>query len=192
MVSKPTGRARGRPRKPAKPKLQRGVGRPKFDFRRNRYRHAVALLDAMLALDMPVARRGKRLVASERACAKAVAVWLVGVEGDAERLPPDHRHVVTNWDPNQTLRGATAATLDGCAASLREIRRRYCSLGEAAWRRCMASAFMIVLGARDREHCKAAVLERCQRIGEDEFARTVLWPMIDAKIDAKNPARFSG
>lgn len=182
MVSKPTGRARGRPRKPAGPKPQRDVGRPKFDFRQNRYRYAAALLDAMLALDM----------ASKRACAKAAAVWLVGVEGRAERLTADRRHVMTNWETNQTLRGATAATPEGCAASLREIQRRHCSLDEATWRRCMASAFMTVLGARDRERCKAAVLERCQRIGEDEFARTWLWPMIDAKIDAKAPARFPG
>jgi hypothetical protein len=157
MVSKPTGRARGRPRKPAVPKPQRRVGRPKLDFHQNRYRYAVALLDAMLALDM---------AASERDCAKAVAVWLVGVEGRAARLSPDHPHIVTNWEQNRTLRGATAGTLEGCVASLREKRRQCRSLGEAIWRRCMASAFMIVLGARDRERCKAAALERCQEIGE--------------------------
>lgn len=103
---------------------------------------------------------------------------------------------MTNWLQKPTLLGARAGTVEGCADSLRKIQRRYCSLGEATWRRCMASAFMIVLGARDRERCKAAVLERCQRIGEDEFARKWLWRMIDAKIDAKTnvetPARFFG
>jgi len=186
MASKPTGRPRGRPRKPAGPKPQRRVGRPEIEFRQNRYRYAVALLDAMLALDM----------ASKRACAKAVAVWLVGIEGDTERSSSDRRHVVTNWLQKPTLLGARAGTVDGCAATLREKQRRYRSPGEATWRRHMASAFMIVLGGRDRERCKAAVLERCQRIGEGKFAYKVLWPMIDAKIDAKTgaetPARFFG
>jgi hypothetical protein len=121
----------------------------------------------------------------------------VGIELDPAKLSADGLYVITNWKAPRarvvhTSPGASAATLEGRAATLREKLRRYRSEEEAIWRRQMASAFMVTLGARDRERCKAAVLERCQQIGENEFARTVLWPMIDAKVGARTLARFSG
>ena len=101
MVSKPTGRPIGRPRKPRStpPSREQKLAQK---FLRDGDRYAVALLDAMLALEM----------GSERACAVGVAVWQVGIEADPPRVSADGR-VVTNWERERTQKGSQAATLGG-------------------------------------------------------------------------------
>lgn len=132
-------------------------------------RYAVVVLDAMLALR----------IGSERACTTFVASWQVGVEGD----PPIPGR--WQWLRFLTKPGAHAGTLEGRAASLREKQRRCRSAEEATWRRWMASAIMATVGTRDPESAKTVVLERAERVGEGDFARRVLWRLIDARFSGQ-------
>lgn len=140
------------------------------EFRNDPDRHAGALLDAMLALDM----------GSERVCSLAVAVWLVGIEINQPR--PVRKWIATEWAALKTKRGAKAATPDNKATTLRIKRRRVGSQDEARWRKAMAHAFMLVIGARDRDAVKLRVLQLAASVGEEEYARRVMLPMIDGKF----------
>ena len=198
MVTKPTGRPRGRPRKPRPP--PRPAHRPRQEFRDDPDRYAIALLDAILALEM----------GSERTCAIAVTTWLVGLQVDNPRpsdglfggrgrrrrqYPPGL--IVTYWrwldptpDRNGRLRishpdtrnGANTATLRGKAATLRIKQRRCRSAVEEHWRKVMASAFMLAIGARDPEAVKPEIVQRAASVGEGAFALYVMLPMVDAKF----------
>jgi hypothetical protein len=171
VVTKPTGRPRGRPRKerPPKPSSEARFARR---FLRDPDRFAVAMLDAVLAL----------AAGSERDCALAIAVLLVGVEGDQPR--PDGARTVTNWLTDLTRRGAKAATPEGRASTLRVKQGRCRSSVEASWRKAIASAFMLAIGACDREVVRATVAKRVMASGEPDLARATLivWRMIDAKL----------
>jgi hypothetical protein len=174
MVSKPTGRPRGRPRKERPPRRPK-AGRPPLRFRDDPDRYAVALLDALLALDM----------GSEYACSMGVAAWLVGLDGDPARVRSDGL-TSTNWWRRRTRGGVSAGTLQGKAATLKQKRRRCRSLGEAAWRRAMAACFMLTIGARNPETAKPAILDRAASVGEREFAERVMLPMVAAKFTSKS------
>ena len=177
MITPSTGRPRGRPRKPRPPRHPR-VGRPRLDFCNDPDRYAIALLDAMLALEM---------AGSERACALAVATWVVGLEAQPPQGSPPG---LTTWVRRRkasrprldTRAGTTAGTLDGKAATLRIKQRRCRSVTEAGWRKAMASAFMLVFGARDQEVVKPIILQRAAAVGEGGFAKRVVWSMVDAKF----------
>lgn len=151
MVSKPTGRPVGRPRKPKRPRRPQ-AGRPPQTFRNDPDRYAVALLDAMLALEL----------GSERACALGIAVWQVGIEATPRQIVSD-RHVLTSWLRKPTRTGALAATLEGRALTLRSKQRRRCSGEDGAWRTAMASSFMLVLGACNLESVKSTILARANQ-----------------------------
>lgn len=178
MVSKPTGRPVGRPRKERPPPLTVEQKRA-CTFLKDPDRYAVALLNALVAL-----RYG-----SERACALAIIVWEIGIEG----VPPSLSEsglVVTNWVREKTRKGSRAGSLRGRVTTLRAKRRRLRSRIEILWVRVMASAFMLALGARDREAARREILRRAASVGESKFARTVLLPMVEARFDA--PPEFPG
>ena len=180
MVSKPTGRPVGRPRKARSPPPSREekLGRK---FLSDGDRYAGALLDAMLMLEM----------GSERACAVGVAVWQVGIEADQQRVSTDGR-VVTTWERERTKVGSSSATLEGRAATLRAKQRRIRSAAELIWRRAMMSAFMLVLGARARKAVESAIITRAESVGEGDFARRVMLPMLDAKFPPAPSPEFPG
>ena len=174
MVTKRTGRPPGRPR--TRPPRRPKVGRPPQDFRQDPDRHAVALLDAMLAR-----RMGSRLD-----CACAVAVWLVGLEGDAPHESAEHPGLmVTNWWANRTRSGAVAATVKGKALTLLKKERRRSGPFERNWREMMAQAFDMVMHARDRESAAKRMLvvfHMAAAVGEGEFAMRIMLPMMAAKF----------
>ena len=181
MVSKPTGRPIGRPRKQRSPPPSREQKLAQ-KFLRDGDRYAVALLDAKLALEME----------SERACAVSVAVWQVGIEVDPPRVSDDGR-IVTNWGRERTQKGAQAATLEGRAVTLRAKQRRTRSAAECIWRTAMASAFMLVLGARcNSEAARSAIVARAESVGEGEFARWFMLPMLAAKFSSNPSPEFPG
>jgi hypothetical protein len=139
-------------------------------------RYPVTLLDAMIELEM----------GSERACALGIIVQEVGWRG---RPPePSSKYpglVVTNWRQKTKPGVSKPATIAGRAATLREKRRRAptdSKLPAGRWRRAMVWCFRVVLAARDRDSAKAAVTYWTILIGEGEFARNVLYKMIDAKF----------
>jgi hypothetical protein len=171
MTTKPTGRPVGRPRKPRPPRRPR-VGRPAQPFLEDPDRYAIALLDAMLALEM----------GSARACAMGVAVWQVGSQADPPRVLAGR--VVTNWERRRTRKNSTAGTLEGRAVTLRTKQRRSCTEQEGRWRVAMAKAFTLVLRARDPAAVKLAILAHAISIGEGEFAGRVMLPMLDAKFSS--------
>ena len=180
MVSKPTGKPVGRPRKPRPPPPSHEQKLAQ-KFLRDGDRYAVALLDAMLALEM----------GSERACAMGIAAWQVGIEADTPRARADGR-VVTSWERYRTQMGSLAATLRGKESTLRVKQRRARSAEEGAWRTAMASAFMLVLGARDPEAAKSAIIARAEFVGEGEFARHFMLPMLAAKFSPNPSPEFPG
>jgi hypothetical protein len=174
MVSRRTGRPRGRPRKPKPP--PQAHGRPKYKFARDPDRYVVALLDAMLMLEM----------GSERACAMGIAAQAVGWQGRRPTLSIVHPGlIVTNWR-KQTKPGIRKPkTLEGRAAVLREKRRRAPTNPiepAGRWRQVMGWCFKAVLAAGDAKTTKAAVARWADLIGEGAFARQVLYSMIDAKF----------
>jgi hypothetical protein len=180
LVSKRTGRPVGRPRKPQPPPPSREQKLAR-KFLRDADRYAVALLDAMLALE----------VGSQRACAMGVAAWQVGIEGDPPRVSNDGL-VVANWERRRTRTGSLAATLRGRESTLRAKQRRTGSAEERAWRTAMASAFMIVLGAHGWVAAKPPIVARAESVGEGKFARCVMLPMLAAKFSSNPSPEFPG
>ena len=177
MVSKRTGRPVGRPRKLRPPRRPR-AGRPLRVFLQDADRYAVALLDAMLAIEL----------GPERACALAIAAWEVGIEGNPPLVLPGQ--VSTNWERRRTKMGANAATLEGRAATLRGKQRcRPRDPQDVIWRRAMGAAFMLVLQARDPETARPVILQRAESVGEGEYARRKMLPMLYAKF---SPPEFPG
>ena len=91
-----------------------------------------------------------------------------------------------------TRPGSLAATLRGRESTLRAKQRRIRSAEERTWRTTMASTFMLVLGARDPEAVKAAVLARAQSVGEGKFAKHLMLPMLAAKFSSSPSPEFPG
>lgn len=180
MVTKRTGRPRGRPRKVRPP--ARRVGRPSLNLRADPDRYAIAYLDAMLGLRL----------ASESACAKALAIWQLAKAGNPPKLSVDRRHVITNWrgikdrpgERDDLLPGARAGTIRGRVATFRNKRRHYRSPRDLEYRTRMSAAFRAVSASEiaDTEVAKWVALLAAALVGEEEFARRVLWPMIDARF----------
>lgn len=181
VVSKRTGKPVGRPRKPRSPPLSREQKLAQ-KFLRDDDRYATALLDAQLALEM----------GSERACAMAITTMEVGVEGNPQRVSGEGR-IITNWELARTIRGAKAGTLEGRASTLRVKQGRVRSVKEGRWRKAMAFAFMLVLGARrDSEALRSAIVARAESVGEVEFARWFMLPMLAAKFPSNPSPEFPG
>jgi hypothetical protein len=182
VVSKPTGKPVGRPLKPRPPPPSHEQKLAQ-KFLHDPDRFGVALLDAMLALEM----------GSERTCATAIAAILIGIEGQPPRLSAEHPGlIITNWERYITRKGATSGTLEGRASTLRVKQNRYRSAAEMTWRRNMASAFMLAIGARDPQATMAAVFERVCASGEPEAVRglLILWRMIGAKPLPEFPGKI--
>lgn len=180
MVTTPTGRRVGRPRKPRPPPPSREQKLAR-KFLHDPDRFGVALLDAMLALEM----------GSERACATATAAILIGIEGEPPRLSAEHPGlIITNWERYVTRKGATSGTLEGRASTLRVKQNRYRSTAEMTWRRNMASALKLAIGARDPQATIAAVFERVCASGEPEPVRALL--ILLRMIGAKSLPEFPG
>jgi hypothetical protein len=173
MVTKRTGRPRGRPRKPVKPRAR--VGRPSLTLRKDPDRYAIGCLDAMLALGL----------ASERACGIALAAILIGVESTGARPSADSRHVLTRWELFRTQTGSTAGTLEGLAVTLRMKRRRYRSTSDIRFRTAMGAAFQAVFAIPDMQMAKQVSLAAAASIDEAEFAHRVLGPMIHARFSGQ-------
>jgi hypothetical protein len=160
MVTKRTGRPRGRPRKPARPRLAHG--RPKKSLRNDPDRFEIALLDAMLALGL----------GSERACAAAIVTNLIGVELEAPKLvtKSGRSYVATSWRGTQP--GAQAGTLEGRIATLRGKRRDYQSEADLYWRMAMSAAFNAAIAIPDKAQAERVALHAATMAGEEcEYAR---------------------
>jgi hypothetical protein len=65
---------------------------------------------------------------------------------------------------------------------LRQKRSRCGSPQEAVWRTAMASAFMIVIGARDPETAKPVILQRATSVGERHYAEHKMLRMLMRKF----------
>ena len=181
MVSKPTGKPVGRPLKPRLPPPSREQKLAR-KFLKDPDSYAGALLGAMLALEM----------GSKRACAMGIGAMEVGVEGNPQRVSGDGR-VVTNWELGRTIRGSRAGTLEGRASTLRVKQGRIRSAEEGRWRTAMVSAFMFVLRARcDSEAVKSIIVACAESVGEGDFARRVMLPMLAAKFPLNPSPEFPG
>jgi hypothetical protein len=144
-------------------------------------KYVVACLDGLVAPG----------IGTEHACAMGVAALFVGIKGRADTLSADGR-VVTNWE--RFRRRSNAGTLEGRVTTLRAKRRRYRSVDDLRWRAAMGAAFQAVFTGADQQQAKHVALAAAMIVGEAEFAREVLWRMIDARffeqfcINAGEPA----
>jgi hypothetical protein len=171
-MTKATGHPRGRPPKPKTRQPPGKRGGPAQTIQGDQDRFSVALLQALLAFEM----------SSERQCALLVAAIDTGHERGSEQASEVHSRVQTSWE--KAVRRGAAASFEGRAASLRGKLRKYLNNPDPHARRWLvniASACMLAIGAKDKERAKMAALARAGVVGEEEFARQVLWPMIDAK-----------
>ena len=156
-MTKATGRPPGRPPKPKASQPPGKRGRPAQKIQGDRDRYHVALLQAQLAFQM----------SSERQCALLVAAIDLGHERESEQPCEIHGRVKTAWEKAARRSGA-AATLEGRAASLRGKRRWYLNNPDPYARRWlfnMAQAFMLALGAKDKERAKMAALSIAGLVG---------------------------
>lgn len=138
-------------------------------------RFHIALLDALLALDM----------GSERDVARAVAALDIGRKYQPARPSARHpSHLRTFWE--KITRPGAPKTLEGRAATLREKRRKYRDPLSNHWRSVMAGAVMLALYPPD-EDAKVRVLAHADAVGEHEFAEAVLFAMIDQRATESLP-----
>ena len=75
---------------------------------------------------------------------------------------------------------------------MRAKQRRTRSAEECAWRTAMYPPSCSCFSARDREAAKSAIVERAEFVGEGEFARRVMLPMLDAKFPPDPSPEFPG
>ena len=161
MVSRKTGRPVGRPRKARQTRAQKREQK----FLSDPDRFAVALLDAMLALEM----------GSERACALLVATMLVGVEAKPSQICAERPWLsLDEWWLNRTRKGPRSGTLEGRSATLRIKRARIRSLAEKVWRVNMASAIMLAITTRDRSAAAPLLFERGCKARDPDPLRVLL------------------
>ena len=150
------------------------MGRPRSRLINDSDKYVVACIDGLMALDFGV----------EHACAMGVAALLVGITGEADRF--DGRHVVTNWERYRTRAAPQMpATLEGLVSTFRDKRRRYRAADDLRWRTAMGAAFQAVFALTDQQQAKRAALIAAMTVGEAEFARAKLWPMIDARFSGQ-------
>ena len=186
MVTKPTGRPRGRPKKQTAPEVKGERGRPPIPFLRDIDRYLVAMVEAHAIVNNT----------SERKAAEAIAAFQVGHEVDippeiAANCPPGM--VAVGWGPATPIRkdgsiintkpgGNNAATIKGRAATLREkLRNSRQSDDSNHWRTNMAAAFAIAFRTpvKNVREAKDFVLALTVEIGETATAINHILPMID-------------
>jgi len=122
------------------------------------------------------------LGSSERDRALVVATLRIGNE-TASR--PSGRYsglMRTNWQ--KIAKAGVPATFEGFASTLREKRRKFRDPLSNFWRHQMAWAFSVTLRP-DGLAVKQDVFSIAASVGEEAFARSVLWRMIDAAADAE-------
>jgi hypothetical protein len=203
MVTKPTGRPRGRPRKP-RPPPREGPGRPPTPLNKDPLRYHLALMDALLELDRigrsTLSVAPTRKVASLRTCSWIVAAWDIGLEVQGPFFgrravrdvtlfgrPDDPKSFVGFSRRTKAAPGA-AWTIRGRAETLRKKHREASAPEETNWRGNVAACFVIALllpspmDAKKAEDAKSLVLKYAERANESAFAIKVIFPMIAAKI----------
>lgn len=192
MVSKPTGRPRGRPRKVTEEGPLRPVGRPTVELQDEPDRYFIALFFALTGpLEM-----------QQRPAARLIAAFTRGEnvnepDEDFLRFLQKHRDRV-GGQIMQLARleepGASTATLEGRADTIRKKARGRWNDNEkiygwserdAMWLHFMSLAFVIAFNAKPEiaKHlagCAASI------VGEAEFASKVLFAMIDAATRPKS------
>ena len=180
MVTKPTGRPRGRPAKAPTPKKARG--RPSIPFLSHPDRYLVAMMDAHAMINDTSKRKAATFIAAMQVGNE------VGVPPEfAVNCPPGF--VPIGWGPRvsnaatlvNTKPGAVAGSIDGRAATLREVARESRSDPDAVrWRINMASVFFVVHSPLAlRPYAKDCVLMLAAQIGETAVAINHILPMID-------------
>jgi hypothetical protein len=164
IVSKSTGRPRGRPRK-AIPKVEekRNPGRPKLDPMADPDRYWVALIRAMTGLG----------IASERSCAEVVAA-LVGAKEISSEATPDGRIAVLYESVNFTFAGRYTTYKH-------KLDRKFKTDEEANWHLAMTHAFNLVLRAKHPLDLHT-IINLASAVGEFAFAKQFLIPMATARI----------
>jgi hypothetical protein len=153
------------------PRSGKPRGRPPKSFRDDDDRFAVALLDALEILTNSTGR--------DRA--RAVARLVIGTEIKPPPSPSKNHPelVATTWDKLSVP--GLAASFEGKADTLRVKHHKWRSdPAWEPWRQTIVHAFLIVFREQDGAIAKAQSLWLASSVGEEKFAREVLWPMIAA------------
>lgn len=187
MVSRPTGRPHGRPKKERPPKAP--VGRPKIPLTADHDRYSIALLGALT----------KHLGLDARPAARLAAAFIYGIKvepghndwkfaqlSELAKMTPGAIAIQFGRDKSHL---ASTTTLEGRADTLREKLRRPQSGSAAEWLRLMTDATALTLTA-ERAARHHIVAHLAKLAGEGAFYDAVLRPAIDAKLTAEAKAQI--
>jgi hypothetical protein len=157
MVSPQTGRPRGRPR---------------YDFRHDPERYAIAFVHALVVLGI-----------SETDAFKVAAAQIVGIPTGVRSVDSRQKRgrglvqggVLINYDHGMT-------TIAGKARTLRRKFKGPMSSEIHEWRVTIGHAFLLALTGKDLPACAAKITELATSVGETAYAQAVLLPLLAAKI----------
>jgi hypothetical protein len=148
---------------PRKPSAKRG--RPPLAWADDPDRHAVAFLAALDALEATNLTESSLLA----------SVLMLGKRVDDISSDALHPGMIGEAYEKVFGAGESATTFEGRASSLRQKYRAAEGDPKAAkWLIVMASIFMLLIGAKDREQVKHEALRLAADIGEEGFVRAFL------------------
>jgi hypothetical protein len=158
---------------------RRPRGRPAKTFRDDPDRYVLAVATAFGS--MGTSRRGALEIAV--ACVQGIPV--------EPNFKPGWGRGINLLDVKYEMRGATAATISGRAERMRRKIKAALNDPEAArWLTAMSTAWLIALEGPPR--AERLVLELADKVGEREFATTVLLPLLMLPKKHINRGKTSG
>jgi hypothetical protein len=154
------------------PQTGRPRGRPPYDFLRDPERYAIPFIDALLTHGT-----------SETDAFKIAAAQIVGIPLGCRTVGPRQKRgrglvragLLVNYDYAST-------TIVGKADTLRRKFKRPISPEEHVWRLAMGRAFLLATRAKDLDRCASKINELAEAVGEAQYARAVLLPLLAAKF----------
>ena len=200
MVTKPTGRPRGRPRKQIEKTLIRSRGRPRKGFLDDPDRYIIALMDAC-ELALKKTKREAALIA----VAESVGNMVLASDYDglvapvvAKALPGE---ITIAWAERSraarddgaidTREGSRWSNVESRATVIRTKARKWDDDGDASkWRSHMSAAFAVALGHPfgpisfdNIRAAKHSARWEANEVGEQQIAEKVIVPMIDRAMN---------
>lgn len=154
----------------ATPKTGQPRGRPSKGWLNDPDRYAIALAEGLML------SRGE----SERVAFDTAVALTSGQEREPSKKPRGKR-------PPDWIQTAFSipvmASVSGRASTLRKkANEKALTREEADWRKSMALAFALVFVGKDFDRCAEKISELTGGIGEDEYGRNILLPMLAARL----------
>ena len=154
----------------ATPKTGKPKGRPSLSWIDDPDRYAIALAEGLML------SRGE----SERVAFDTAVALTSGQECESSKKPRGKRP--PDW-VKSAFRIPVMVSISGRSSTLRKkANGKVLTHEEANWRKSMTLAFALVFAGKDFDRCSEKIIELTCAIGEDEYGRNVLLPMLDARL----------